>query len=348
MTATSEFRGPPGRTTRAVASRRHARTRRSRNTRSARGSRARRRSGSGLPQLSAPQVGIASALGLATIAAPISGVMASPAAKATVNPIVGMSMAPAPLFPALKAADSTPGVSALHVVVDANSGNAVPRLLSAPGTILVTRASRSGERPVLPGCDGAVHRVASLSNGRLPSSILCTLWDPRFRLRSDAAVALAKLNIAYRQHFGTNICISGTYRTISEQVRLKGEKPGLAATPGTSEHGWGLAADLCNGPDRYGSAQQPSGSARQRRGSAGATRLGTARRQPARGSPWHVGVPRRGVIPHPEVAARPAAKNAATSPASARSPARRTAPNGAFQNPPSRGDHPSPSDQGPT
>jgi LAS superfamily LD-carboxypeptidase LdcB len=66
---------------------------------------------------------------------------------------------------------------------------------------------------------------------------------------------LAKLNIAYRQHFGTNICISGTYRTISEQVRLKGEKPGLAATPGTSEHGWGLAADLCNGPDRYGSAQ---------------------------------------------------------------------------------------------
>ena len=229
--------------------------RRSRNTRSARGSRARRRSGSGLPQLSAPQVGIASALGLATIAAPISGVMASPAVKTTVNPIVGMSMAPAPLFPALKAADSTPGVSALHVVVDANPGSTIPRLLSAPGTILVTRASRSGERPVLPGCDGAVHRVASLSNGRLPSSILCTLWDPRFRLRSDAAVALAKLNIAYRQHFGTNICISGTYRTLSEQVRLKGEKPGLAATPGTSEHGWGLAADLCNGPDRYGSAQ---------------------------------------------------------------------------------------------
>jgi hypothetical protein len=199
-------------------------------------------------------VGIASALGLATIAAPISGVMASPPPKAIANPVVGISMAPAPLFPALKA-DSAPGVSALHVVVDATQASTVPRLLSAPGTVLVTRASRSGERSVLPGCDGAVHHIATLSNGQLPGSILCTLWDPRFRLRSDAAVALAKLNIAYRQHFGTNICMSGTYRTYGEQVRLKGEKPGLAATPGTSEHGWGLAADLCHGPDRYGSPQ---------------------------------------------------------------------------------------------
>jgi len=227
-----------------------------RRPRSARSRRAAgRRSRSALQPLSAPQVGIASALGLATIAAPISGLMASPVTvKATTDPVVAQSMVPAPQFPAL-AAISVPGVSALHVVTDLTQTSAVPRLLSAPGTILVTRASRSGERSVLPGCDGDVPTFSTAANGLLPSSMLCTLWDPKYRLRADAAVALAKLNIAYRQHFGSTICLSGTYRTLAEQRRLKGVKPGLAATPGTSEHGWGLAADLCNGPDRYGTVQ---------------------------------------------------------------------------------------------
>ena len=32
------------------------------------------------------------------------------------------------------------------------------------------------------------------------------------------------------------------------------EKPALAAVPGTSNHGWGLAVDLCGGIDRYDTA----------------------------------------------------------------------------------------------
>jgi LAS superfamily LD-carboxypeptidase LdcB len=80
--------------------------------------------------------------------------------------------------------------------------------------------------------------------------MLCTLWDPRRQLRSDAAVAIAKLNIAYQQRFGHSICLSDAYRSLTQQVRVKAERGGFAARPGTSEHGWGLAADLCDGVDQ--------------------------------------------------------------------------------------------------
>jgi hypothetical protein len=36
------------------------------------------------------------------------------------------------------------------------------------------------------------------------------------------------------------------YRTFQKQVELKEEKPNLAATPGTSNHGWGMAIDIWN------------------------------------------------------------------------------------------------------
>jgi LAS superfamily LD-carboxypeptidase LdcB len=38
-------------------------------------------------------------------------------------------------------------------------------------------------------------------------------------------------------------------------VRLKSEKPALAATPGTSNHGWGTATDLCGGVESFGTPQ---------------------------------------------------------------------------------------------
>ncbi len=207
-----------------------------------------------LPSISAPQVGIAGVLGIATIAAPISGAMAGPSLKADANPLPVTALAPAPQFPALEA-EMVPGVSALRVVASEVSTSAVvPSKLSAPRTLLVTRASRGSERAVLPGCDGTFVK-GDFSNGQLPGSVLCTLWDGENQLRADAAIAIAKLNIAYKQRFGRNLCITDSYRTLSEQYRVKAAKPGLAAAPGTSEHGWGLALDLCGGADHFGTPQ---------------------------------------------------------------------------------------------
>lgn len=196
-------------------------------------------------QLSAPQVGIAGALGLATIAAPISGVLASPAPKAQVNQIAAVSLAPAPAFPA-RSVSVAIGVDALTAIPGEVQVASGPPGMLAAREIIVSRASRSGERSVLPGCDGAAE-VTDAPNGQLPSSVLCTLWTGDKRLRADAAVALAKLNVAYKERFGENLCLTDAYRTLDEQRRLKAIKPGLAATPGTSEHGWGLAVDVCDG-----------------------------------------------------------------------------------------------------
>lgn len=194
--------------------------------------------------LSAPQAGIAGALGIATIAAPISGAMASPAPKAELNPI--RSVAAAPAFPGTLSEPT--GVEALSVVpsttVVADAG-----ILAAPRTVIVSRASRSGERSVLPGCDGENHAQGA-ANGQLPDNALCTLWAGNYKLRGDAAVALAKMNIAYKQHFGENICLNSAYRTYSQQASLRAQKPGLAAPAGTSNHGWGLAVDMCDGVEK--------------------------------------------------------------------------------------------------
>ena len=114
-------------------------------------------------------------------------------------------------------------------------------------------ASRSGERTPLPGCNGVPPEYA-LSNGDVPEQYLCTLANGRDRLRADAAVAFALLNQAYAAQFGRDICVTSSYRTYAQQVAVKREKGWLAAQPGTSEHGYGLAVDLCGGVETGGEA----------------------------------------------------------------------------------------------
>jgi hypothetical protein len=69
-------------------------------------------------------------------------------------------------------------------------------------------------------------------------------WASGHRLRSDAAAAFEQLNVAFRAAFGSSIGVTDSYRDYDAQVRVKAEKGNLAATPGTSNHGWALAVDL--------------------------------------------------------------------------------------------------------
>lgn len=203
--------------------------------------------------LSVPRVGIASALGLATIAAPLTGVLTMPTDVPTLPSTAviaqaGLFAQPVPVFPQVSVAPVA-AVEDARLVSDESLSSAVPEALAAPRTLLVTgKASRSNERSVLPGCTGVIPSgYDNATNGQLPKALLCTLWDKDFSLRADAAVAFAKLNVAYNQKFGHNICIVDAYRTLSEQYTIKRLRGGYAATPGTSEHGWGLAVDLCGG-----------------------------------------------------------------------------------------------------
>jgi D-alanyl-D-alanine carboxypeptidase len=201
--------------------------------------------------LTVPQMGIASALGFATVIAPLSGMMSTTApAKATENELPSAKAAAAPAFGLRERVPTS--VEQLQLIPDDVQTPYVPGTLVAPRNLLVTRPSRGHERAVLPGCFGQVPLVKT-SNGGLPKSMLCTLWDGKHQLRADAAVSLAKLNVAYTQTFGHPICVSDAYRTLSQQYAVKASRGYLAATPGTSVHGLGRAVDLCDDVDQFSS-----------------------------------------------------------------------------------------------
>ncbi len=97
--------------------------------------------------------------------------------------------------------------------------------------------------------------VSGYPNGEIPSEALCPVWGVKgHRLRADAAAAFSEMAKEYAANFGAPICVTDSYRGFGAQVAVKIEKPDLAATPGLSNHGWGLATDLCDGIQTFGSA----------------------------------------------------------------------------------------------
>ncbi|NTV39255.1 MAG: hypothetical protein HGA51_04765 [Demequinaceae bacterium] len=102
--------------------------------------------------------------------------------------------------------------------------------------------------PLLPNCvlpptfDGE-------ENGKLAASDLCLLPDGKNYLRADAAQNFAQLNEQFKAHFGRDICLIEGYRSYADQIAIRAKRGYLAASPGTSMHGFGVAFDLCGGDD---------------------------------------------------------------------------------------------------
>lgn len=92
-------------------------------------------------------------------------------------------------------------------------------------------------------------------NGLIPKSMLCPLQQKGFSLRADATIAFVSLNEAYRRRFGKAICVTDAYRSLAEQQSVYYRRPGFAAVPGRSNHGLGLAVDLCGGVERFRSTE---------------------------------------------------------------------------------------------
>ncbi|WP_093171120.1 D-alanyl-D-alanine carboxypeptidase family protein [Sinosporangium album] len=92
-------------------------------------------------------------------------------------------------------------------------------------------------------------------NGLIPKAYLCPLQQPGHTLRADAAIAFISMNEAYKKQFGTQICVTDAYRDLAEQQSVYYRRPGFAAVPGRSNHGLGLALDLCGGVQNFRSPQ---------------------------------------------------------------------------------------------
>lgn len=90
-------------------------------------------------------------------------------------------------------------------------------------------------------------------NGQIPPGGLCALTTASGEsLRPEAAAAFDAMSTAYERDTGSPLCVTDSYRSYPEQVVLKEQKGRWAATPGQSNHGFGLAVDLCGGVNTFG------------------------------------------------------------------------------------------------
>ena len=109
----------------------------------------------------------------------------------------------------------------------------------------------------MPGLlDAYRHTLDAYDNGRIPIIAMAELsWAPGHFARRDAAAQLERLNLAFYAEFGVNLTVSDSYRDFAGQVRTRARLGGMAAPPGHSNHGFGLAMDFGGGINRFGSPE---------------------------------------------------------------------------------------------
>ncbi|MDE0573110.1 D-alanyl-D-alanine carboxypeptidase family protein [Demequina sp. B12] len=107
--------------------------------------------------------------------------------------------------------------------------------------------SSANEAAVAANSNGWTGRPSGVSgsNGAVSSDSLCELdFASGHYLQCDAAAALERADKAYYEETGQHFSMTDSYRTYASQVTTYARKPGTAAVPGTSNHGWGMAVDM--------------------------------------------------------------------------------------------------------
>ena len=95
-------------------------------------------------------------------------------------------------------------------------------------------------------------------NGQFPRAMLAHLGWPEadhLQLVPGAAASITRLAAKFEAAFGKPLYITDAYRTLASQKALKVSKGKFAATPGTSNHGLGLAIDMASRINVDGSAE---------------------------------------------------------------------------------------------
>jgi hypothetical protein len=173
-----------------------------------------------------PRVAVLTSLAVATIAVPLTG--AATGDNAVEN------------------GGRSEGPSLLDAVSASGTTTKLPDTIRSlgDGAERSQAASRSESRDSIADCDPSVEPTGS--NGQLPASQLCELWQKGFYLANPAATAITAMNDAFKARFGRNMCLVAAYRPLAEQYTLARTRAGYAAEPGTSNHGLGLAVDFCS------------------------------------------------------------------------------------------------------
>ena len=93
-------------------------------------------------------------------------------------------------------------------------------------------------------------------SGKIPSSALAPIpWAPTHLVRADILDSLVELDAAYLEAFGEHLTINSSYRSYESQASLYDPASPIAAPPGCSNHGMGLAVDIGGGVETFGTEQ---------------------------------------------------------------------------------------------
>lgn len=156
----------------------------------------------------------------------------------TNQPAMGTLTTQAPSSTTSAQASAGSGTSATAfdlLLAQATGATAAPGTTAASGNYALNAA-------------GVPSDLAVYGNGQVPTSALASVGTTGHRLWTPAASAFESL-LAAAKSDGVEIGITDSYRSYDSQVDLAAWKGlysegGLAAKPGTSDHGWGLSLDL--------------------------------------------------------------------------------------------------------
>jgi hypothetical protein len=115
-------------------------------------------------------------------------------------------------------------------------------------TAAVTVADAVGSGADRVDAKGIPLELKAYGNGRVPAAALSAIGGTSHQLWAPAARSFEAMQAAAAAE-GVTIGVTDSYRTYESQVDLVARKGlysqgGLAAAPGTSMHGWGVATDL--------------------------------------------------------------------------------------------------------
>lgn len=122
--------------------------------------------------------------------------------------------------------------------------SAAPAPSAAGGGPAGGGAGGAGVTPPMTGGAGAPDKTGE--NGKIPDSMLAPVGIGGHKAQPAAASAFKSMREAAKND-KVDLGITDSYRSYAAQVDVKRRKPSLAATPGKSNHGWGLAFDMSFG-----------------------------------------------------------------------------------------------------
>ena len=177
--------------------------------------------------------------GITGVTARMAEIQTRMVALATGNAVGSTTATSSSSSAATSATKSTSGTAFASALADA--------VAATDGTAGLTGAKKvSGSHSL--NSKGVPTELAAYGNGKIPANALAKVGDTNHTLWEPAARSLENM-LAAAKRDGVKIGITDSYRPYDEQVDLARRKGlysqgGLAAKPGTSDHGWGMATDL--------------------------------------------------------------------------------------------------------